>query len=346
MNAIEPDPSIASCVVSILVTGGAGYIGSHTVDLLTQSGRAVVVLDSFEHGHHAAIPAGVPWVQGDIGDAALVRAIVAEHEVDAVIHFAAYKAAGESMERPEKYFANNVASASRFFEAICGGGVRRVVFSSTAAVYGTPDAVPITEDAPLRPENPYGESKLMCEQMLRWYGVCHDMRSVCLRYFNAAGASVEAERGEDWSITLNLIPLVMRAALERGPAVKVFGTDYPTPDGTGIRDYIHVDDLAMGHLKALEYLELGGDSTAINLGTGVGSSVYEVLEATERAGGMRVPRVVVDRRPGDPSQVFADNRRARKLLGWQPVYGLEEIVESAFRWHSTHLDGYGLNGDD
>ena len=326
--------------MSVLVTGGAGYIGSHTVDQLLNAGRQVVVLDSFELGHRRAIPAGVPFFDGDIGDGALVRSIIDTHCVEAVIHFAAYKAAGESMSRPERYFANNVAAASRFFEAVQAGGVRHVVFSSTAAVYGTPENVPVDETAPLHPENPYGESKLMCERMLHWYSECHGMRSVALRYFNAAGASMEGNRGEDWTVTLNLIPLVMKAALERGPAIKVFGTDYPTPDGTGIRDYIHVDDLAMGHIKALEYLEAGGASTVVNLGTGVGSSVLEVLDATERAGGIRVPRVLVDRRPGDPVQVFADNRRAREVLGWQPVYGLEEIVSSAFRWHSTHLDGY------
>jgi UDP-glucose-4-epimerase GalE len=325
--------------MAILIAGGAGYIGSHTVRALREAGRDVVVYDSLEYGHREAVP-GVPFVQGDIDNAALITATIAKYDIDAVIHFAAYKAAGESMSHPGKYFDNNVTKGHALLTAVHAAGVRRVVFSSTAAVYGTPDAVPVDESADLRPENPYGESKLMFERILQWYDRCHAVRSVSLRYFNAAGASMEGGLGEDWKVTLNLVPIVMKSALERRGPVEVFGDDYPTPDGTGVRDYIHVDDLAAAHLLALKYLERGGETTAINLGTGVGSSVKEVLDATARMSGRAVPTIMSPRRPGDPARVFADNTAAREKLGWIPVYGLNEIIESAWRWHSTHINGF------
>ncbi len=326
--------------MAVLVTGGAGYIGSHTVDLLRASGRDCVVYDSLELGHRASLPSDVPLVVGAIEDQDLVRDTCHRFGIDAVIHFAAYKAAGESMHAPAKYFKNNLASGNLLFDAVQQSGVERVVFSSTAAVYGTPTASPVSESAPTSPENPYGESKLMVERILGWYDQCHDVRSVSLRYFNAAGASLGGHIGEDWTVTLNLVPIVMKAVLERGPKVRIFGNDYPTADGTGVRDYIHVVDLAMAHLQALEYLERGGNTTVVNLGTGVGSSVLEVLKATAEVAGCEVPHEMAPRRPGDPAHVYADNRRAREVLGWEPAYGLDEIIESAYRWHASRPNGY------
>jgi UDP-glucose-4-epimerase GalE len=325
--------------VTVLVTGGAGYIGCHTVRALRTLGRDVVVLDSLETGYDAAV-LGAPLVVGDIADMALVGRIVAEHDIDSIIHFAGYKNAGESMDKPGKYFRNNVVGTARLLEAIEGTGVHHFVFSGSCSVYGTPAQLPVSESAPLQPESPYGQSKLMSEQMLRWYGERAGLHWMSLRYFNASGASADAVIGEDIAVTLNLVPLVMKAALGLRPPVQVFGTDFPTPDGTAIRDYIHVEDLADAHVLALEHLEAGGESTAVNLGTGTGSSVKQVIETTEREIGRAVPAEYVGRRPGDPSAVWADNRLAAELLGWKPRFGLEEIVASAWRWHSTHPHGY------
>lgn len=325
--------------MSILVTGGAGYIGSHTVRALRGSGYDVVVLDTLENGHASLID-GVPLVVGDTADRPVVAKLCRDHAVDAVVHFAAYKAVGESMSDPGKYFGNNTASALALVETVVEQGVRRFVFSSTAAVYGTPDRVPVREDAALHPESPYGESKLMVEKILHWFHVAHDLQSVSLRYFNAAGAAMDGAIGEDWSQTANLIPLVMKAALERSGPLKVFGTDYPTADGTAVRDYVHVEDLAEAHVKALGYLVAGGTTTAVNLGTGIGTSVKEVLDTTEEVAGVRVPRTYDGRRGGDPVELWADNGRARQLLGWEPVYRVAEIVASAWRWHSSDPDRF------
>jgi UDP-glucose 4-epimerase len=323
----------------ILVTGGAGYIGSHTACLLATRGDDVVVFDSLEHGYRQAI-GDLPLVVGNTHDGKLVEQVIRDHAIEAVIHFAAYKAAGESMVRPGKYFENNVAGSLRLLEAACAAGVRKLVFSSTAAVYGTPQALPVDETAALHPENPYGESKRMVEQMLAWYDACHGLRSVALRYFNAAGAALDGENGEDPRHVANLIPLVLNVATGRAPAVKVFGNDYPTRDGTGIRDYIHVLDLATAHARALDFLAAGQPSDVFNLGTGQGASVLEVLETARRISGRAIPTEVVARRPGDPAAVFADNRKARERLGWTPRYGLEEIVATAWRWHDGHPDGF------
>jgi UDP-glucose-4-epimerase GalE len=325
--------------MTVLVTGGAGYIGCHTVRALRNQGRDVVVLDSLETGFEAAL-LGVSLVVGDIADVDLVRRVVSQHGVDSVIHFAGYKNAGESMQVPGKYFRNNVLGTARLLEAIEGTDVRHFVFSGSCSVYGTPEVLPVSEAAPLHPESPYGQSKLMAEQMLRWYGELRGLGWSSLRYFNASGASADAVIGEDFTVTLNLVPLVMKAALGLRPPVQVFGTDFPTADGTAIRDYIHVEDLADGHLMALEHLEAGGAPAAVNLGTGTGSSVRQVIEATERVIGRAVPAEFVGRRAGDPTAVWADNRLAADLLGWKPRFGLDEIVESAWRWHSTHPNGY------
>lgn len=322
------------------MTGGAGYIGSHTVRLLQEQGRDVVVLDSMEFGHQAAI-GKTPLIVGNVADPDAVSKVICDYGVDAVVHFAAYKAAGESMEQPGRYFGNNVAASAALIETLTQNGVRRLVFSSTSAVYGTAETVPVAEDAPINPESPYGESKAMIERILTWYDRCLRLRSVSLRYFNAAGAWPDGSMGEDWTRALNLIPLVMKSALGRGSTLQVLGTDYPTPDGTAVRDYVHVIDLADAHLKALELLEKGGATTAVNLGTGVGSSVFEVLAATEKAAGRPVPHELAPRRAGDPVALYSDNRRAGELLGWKARYGLSDIVASAWEWHSNHLDGYG-----
>lgn len=324
--------------MTVLVTGGAGYIGSHTVRMLRDQGRDVVVLDTLETGHDAAV-LGAPLVIVDVADADRVRTIVDEHGVTSVIHFAAYKNAGESMRDPGKYFANNIAGTANLLRALEGSAVHSFVFSGSCAVYGTPAELPVSETAPLQPESPYGQSKLVGEQMLRWYGEVHGLRWISLRYFNAAGASADGKLGEEPRQSLNLVPVVMTATLGlRGP-VQIFGTDFPTPDGTAIRDYIHVDDLASGHLLALEHLERGGSSAAVNLGTGTGSSIRQVIDSTERVSGRQVPVEYVARRAGDPAAVWADHRLASELLGWSPKHNLDEIIDSAWRWHSSRPMG-------
>jgi UDP-glucose 4-epimerase len=324
-------------VMSVLVTGGAGYIGSHTVRQLLARGQEVVVIDSLEFGHPEAV-GDAPLVVGDIADPDLVTKTIDGYGVDSVVHFAAYKAAGESFQNPGRYFQNNVAGTARLLEAAYRGGVDRLVFSSSCAVYGTPDEVPVRESAAIRPESPYGESKALVERMLQWYDVCLGMRSVSLRYFNAAGAALDGSIGEDWSVTTNLVPVTMKALLGRRPPLQIFGTDYPTEDGTAIRDYIHVDDLADAHLRALDYLAAGGSAIAVNLGTGTGSSVRQVIAAAERAAGRPVPAEEAPRRAGDPVGLWADNTAARATLGWSPRYDLDDIVASAWRWHSSHPD--------
>jgi UDP-glucose-4-epimerase GalE len=318
--------------VTILVTGGAGYIGSHTVRQLRNEGRDVVVLDSLERGNRDAL-LGAPFVQGDISDSALVAEVCRQHGVESVIHFAAYKSVGESMVDPAKYWRNNVQGTVDLLEGMLAADVRRIVFSSSAAVYGNPDSLPIREDAPLQPENVYAETKAVMERVIHWYGRTHGVRWVSLRYFNAAGASSDGVLGENWDMSTNLLPLVMKAALGASGPVKVFGNDYPTPDGTGVRDYIHVEDLATAHSKAVDHLNAGRDSIALNLGTGRGVSVMEIIRATETEHGRPVPHEFVDRRPGDPATVYADSRLANQVLGWTTTKGINEIVRDAYGWH-------------
>jgi UDP-glucose-4-epimerase GalE len=308
--------------------------------LLREQGLEVVVLDSMEFGHEAAV-GDAPLIRGDIADVSLVKRLAEEYRVNSVVHFAAYKSPAESMAKPERYFTNNTAKTAILFGALRDLGINRVVLSSTCAVYGNPHKVPVSEKSPIAPESPYGESKAMSERSLRWFDHCVGLRSVSLRYFNAAGAWEDGSIGEDWSATINLIPLLMKAALGKAKPLQVYGTDYPTPDGSAIRDYVHVVDLASAHLAALRYLDEGGQTTAVNLGTGRGVSVLEVLSAAENLIGRRVPHRLSTRRPGDPIALYADNQRARDLLGWRPQRGLVEILESAWAWHSTHLDGYG-----
>ena len=323
------------CVVvttSTLVTGGAGYIGSHTVRALRETGRSVVVLDSLELGRAEAV-FDTPLVVGDISDEALVEQTCREHNVDSIVHFAAYKNVGESMQQPAKYFHNNVDGTVRLLDAAVRAGVRQFVFSSSCSVYGTPAVVPVDESQPIHPESAYAETKAMVERVLHWYGEVHGLRSVCLRYFNAAGASFDSAIGEDWTYSLNLIPVAIRAMLTGDQELQVFGDDYETPDGTCIRDYIHVDDLAAAHIAAIDRLADGGESIAVNVGTGIGSSVMEVLNGIESASGTRVPHRIVERRAGDPVSTFSDTTQSAELLGWQARYGLDEIIETAYRWH-------------
>jgi len=322
--------------VTILVTGGAGYIGSHTVRLLRSLGREVVVLDSLERADGRAL-LGAELVTGSIADEALVTKTCRDYDVTAIVHFAAYKSVGESMSSPGMYWQNNVAGTVHLTEGALAAGVQQMVFSSSASVYGNPKVTPITEDAEIRPENVYAESKASMERVLSWYGATHGLRSVSLRYFNAAGASLDGVIGEDWSVTTNLIPLVMKAVLGESGPVQVFGNDYPTPDGTGIRDYIHVEDLARAHVAALDYLNGGGTSTAVNLGTGIGSSVLEILRRTAQEAGREVPHDIVARRVGDPAMVYADPSTAQALLGWTSELTLDDIIRTAYAWHASQI---------
>jgi UDP-glucose 4-epimerase len=318
---------------SVLVTGGAGYIGSHTVRALRRAGTAVVVLDSLEFGRPDAVIDAHLEI-GDVADEALVERLCRDHHVAAIVHFAAYKNVGESMRHPGRYFHNNVDGTVRLVEAALRAGVRSLVFSSSCSVYGTPPTVPVAESAPLAPESVYAATKAMVEQVLGWYGVTHDLRSVSLRYFNAAGASSDGRIGEDWNGALNLVPAAIRALLVEGePPLSIFGTDYPTPDGTCVRDYIHVEDLAAAHVRALAYLAGGGPSIAVNVGTGVGSSVLDVLRTIEETSGRPVPHEISPRRDGDPVATYADHTLASRVLGWHAEHGLREIVESAYHWH-------------
>jgi len=326
--------------MTVLVTGGAGYIGAHTVRHLRALGREVVVLDNLDKGN-AAMVLDTPMFIGDIADEALVGSICAEHGVTSVIHFAAHKNVGESMASPSKYWHNNLDGTVHLLDAILRAGVTDFVFSSSCSVYGTPSVVPVTEAAPIGPESVYAETKAMMERILHWYGVTMGLRPMCLRYFNAAGASLDNVIGEDWTYSANLIPVVMKAALGAGPPIRVFGNDYPTPDGTCIRDYIHVEDLADAHVRALDHLAAGGTPVNLNLGTGVGSSVLDVVRATERIGGVTVPLEMAPRREGDPISVYADPAMVQSTLQWRPQHDLETIIGTAWRWHSSHPNGFG-----
>jgi len=316
-------------MTNILVTGGAGYIGSHTVHRLLQQGYDVTVVDNLSRGHrHNVDPERLREV--DLADAGGLDRVFEERRYEAVIHFAAYASVGESMRVPELYFANNVGASLALLTAMVRSGVKRLVFSSTAAVYGMAARVPIPEDSPFAPVSTYGESKVMVEKMLRWFDEIHGLRGICLRYFNACGADAESGLGEEHEPETHLIPLLFRAILT-GKPVTIFGDDYPTPDGTCIRDYIHVNDLALAHILAVESLLAGGASGAFNVGTGSGYSVREVVNAVEEVTGKRVPRVTGPRREGDPAELVADSTKLRRVLNWTPRYsGLREIVASAW----------------
>ena len=322
----------------VLVTGGAGYVGSQTARLLQSAGHEPTVLDTLDNGHPEAVP-GVELVVGSVADGPLVHRLLLDRRIEAVMHFAALKAAEESVREPGRYFSANVGGSFALLAAIEAAAVPWFVFSSTCAIYGEPQVVPIAEGADTRPENPYGESKLLVERALPWYER-RGIQSVSLRYFNAAGAQADGQHGEDWRHAPNLVPVAIKSALGLGSPLRIFGTDYPTPDGTAIRDYVHVADLADAHVRALEHLAGGAGSATLNLGTGIGSSVREVIAAVERATGQTIEVIEAPRRAGDPAAVWADPTRAQEILGWKAQHGLTEIVESAVRWHRGHPDGY------
>lgn len=324
----------------IVVTGGAGYIGSHAVRALTDAGHAVAVIDDLSEGHRDALPKSVEFVQAQIHDRDAVHRVLVAHRADAVMHFAAWLKVGESVSKPIEYFRNNVTGTLAVLEAMRDAGVQRFVFSSTCAVYGEPETVPIVETLPKQPINPYGETKLAVERMLPFLERAFGLRSIALRYFNAAGAHPDGTIGEDHADEIHLIPLAIRAA-NGGTPLKVFGEDYPTPDGTCQRDYIHVCDLAEAHIRALEALERGAPSTAYNIGTGTPHSVKSVIDTVSRVVGRPVAWQSAPRRPGDPAVLYASSDRAQRELGWAPKYAdLEVIVRHAWQWHSTHPNGY------
>ncbi|MCL6634246.1 MAG: UDP-glucose 4-epimerase GalE [Peptococcaceae bacterium] len=332
--------------MNILVTGGAGYIGSHTVRELVNRGHRVVVLDNLSKGHGAAVK-GAALVRGDTADWLLLKSLFAEYQVEAVMHFAASSLVGESVRRPADYYQNNVVKGLSLLNAMVEAGVRRLVFSSTAAVYGEPREIPIPEDHPAAPTNPYGATKLALEGAMRWYDQAYGLRYVSLRYFNAAGADPAGDIGEDHDPETHLIPLVLKAALGLVPGLEVFGTDYPTPDGTCIRDYIHVNDLAAAHILALEALAAGAPSAVYNLGNGNGYSVLEVIRAAEEVVGRPINVRYGPRRPGDPAVLVAGSDKIKEDLKWRPRFtDLRAIIETAWRWHKSHPRGFAEKPGD
>jgi UDP-glucose-4-epimerase GalE len=326
--------------MNILVVGGAGYVGSHAARLLERAGHTVTVYDNCDLGHRGAVAQG-KLVVGDLLDRAKLVDVLRQQKIDAVMHFAAFALVGESVVDPAKYYRNNVVGTLTLLDAMRETGVGRIVFSSTAATYGTPDMSPIPECAPQQPINPYGHTKLMIEQAMTDFAAAYDFGFAALRYFNAAGASPDGDIGEDHTPETHLIPIILQVALGQREHITIYGNDYPTPDGTCIRDYIHVDDLGDAHIRALE--ELGpGVGLKLNLGTGRGYSVQEVIDTCRRVTGHEIPAVVGDRRPGDPPALVADSRRAQEQLDWKPRYNdLEAIVETAWHWHRAHPHGYG-----
>jgi UDP-arabinose 4-epimerase len=334
----QTDPAGSSG--KVLVTGGAGYVGSHACKALAKAGYVPIVFDDLSRGHCAAVRWG-PLVEGELSDTELLTATLCQHRVSAVMHFAAYANVGEAVADPASYYKNNVGGTLSLLSAMREAGVGLLVFSSSCAIYGIPDRVPIAEDTPAAPVNAYGETKLAIERALFWYGQAYGLRSVSLRYFNAAGADPEGEIGEQHDPETHLIPLAIRAALGQTSPIAVYGTDYPTPDGTAIRDYVHVSDLADAHVQALDHLARGGASTALNLGTGRGYSVYQVIAAIERVGGRKVPRHETGRRAGDPPALVADTGLARSVLKWVAQRSdIETIVETAMAWHMSHPTGF------
>ncbi len=328
-------------MATVLVTGGAGYIGSHACKALAAAGHVPVAYDTIEQGHRWAVQWG-PLVVGDTADRPRLDAAIAEHRPEAVMHFAGYLFVGESVREPGKYYANNTAASVTLVQALTDAGIDKLVFSSTAAVYGTPDTVPIPEDAPKQPINPYGNSKWMVEQILRDVDAAKGLRSVSLRYFNAAGADPDGDIGEAHDPETHLIPRALMAAAGEISHLDLFGTDYPTPDGTAVRDYIHVTDLVAAHVQALDYLMAGGRTDAFNLGTGTGISVRQIIAAADRVSGAKTPVREAPRREGDPASLIADPSRAAKILGFAPKFTtIDPIVDTAWQWYrggfQTHV---------
>jgi UDP-glucose 4-epimerase len=325
--------------MAILVTGGAGYIGSVAVEDLIEKGETVVVLDNLVYGHRQAVNENAAFYEGNIGDKDLIAQIVEKHDVEACMHFSAYAYVGESVEKPQIYYENNFVQTLHLLDALIENGVKKFIFSSTCATYGEPQYVPIDEKHPQFPTSPYGWSKFMVERALVDYDAAYGLKYVALRYFNACGASGDC--GEDHNPETHLIPLVLFAAQGKRDAISIFGDDYPTPDGTAIRDYIHISDLSQAHFLALEHLRKGNDSEFINLGNGTGFSVKEVVEAARKITGKNIEAKIAPRRAGDPSRLIANSAKAKSVLGWNPQFPkIERIIEAAWTWHEAHPNGY------
>ncbi len=325
----------------ILVLGGAGYIGSHTASELVKAGHEVVIADNLVTGYRKAIPEGAKFYEGDLRDSDFLDKLFQQEKIDAVIHFAAYSLVGESVTNPLKYYDNNLCGTKILLEAMVKNNVDKIVFSSTAATYGEPENIPILETDSTCPTNPYGETKLAMEKMFKWTAEAHGLRYVSLRYFNACGADESGEIGEAHTPESHLIPLILQVPNGKRETISIYGTDYDTPDGTCIRDYIHVTDLAQAHILAVKYLANGGKSDIFNLGNGVGYSVREVIETARKVTGHPIPATETPRRAGDPARLVASSEKAKKILGWKPVHdSLEEIIASAWNWHKNHPNGY------
>ncbi len=325
--------------MAILVTGGAGYIGSVAIEDLCNKGETVIVIDNLIYGHRQAIDDSIPFYEGNIGDKNLIRKILSEHEIESCMHFSAFAYVGESVEKPRKYWENNVAQTINLLDVLLEKDVKKFIFSSTCASYGEPNYTPIDEKHPQSPTNPYGWSKFTVERILESYDVAHDLKFIALRYFNACGAT--ETHGEDHEPETHLIPLVLQVALGTREKIMIFGDDYDTPDGTAVRDYIHISDLSQAHILALDYLRKGGNSEPINLGNGNGFSVKEVIETARQITGKEIKSDIAPRRVGDPSKLVGDATKAKEILGWKPNYPeLEKIIESAWNWHKLNPSGY------
>lgn len=328
--------------MATLVLGGAGYIGSHTVDRLIEKGEKTIVVDSLVTGHRQAVNKDAKFYQGDIADKDFMRQVFKENsDIDAVIHFAAYSLVAESMKKPLKYFDNNTAGMVKLLEVMNEFSIDKIVFSSTAATYGIPEEVPIKETTPQNPINPYGESKLMMEKIMRWADEAYGIKFVPLRYFNVAGAKPDGSIGEDHMPETHLLPIVLQVAMGKRDKLQIFGDDYNTPDGTNIRDYVHPLDLADAHILAVDYLKAGNPSTAFNLGSSTGFSNREILEAARKVTNKEIPAEIAPRRGGDPDILVASSTKAREVLGWKPQFDdISKIIETAWKWHTLHPEGY------
>lgn len=328
--------------MSVLVLGGAGYIGSHMVDRLIEKGHDVVVVDNLVTGHRDAVHPDAKFYEGDLADQPFMREVFKENpQVDAVIHFAAFSLVGESMTEPLKYFDNNTAGMIKLLEVMNEFGIKKIVFSSTAATYGIPEKMPIHEDDPQNPINPYGESKLMMEKIMRWADQAYGIKFVALRYFNVAGAKPDGTIGEDHHPETHLMPIVLEVAMGKRDKLMIFGDDYDTQDGTNVRDYVHPFDLADAHILAVEYLRAGNDSNAFNLGSSTGFSNLEILKAAREVTGKEIPAEIGPRRGGDPDKLIAASDKAREVLGWQPQFDdIHKIIQTAWNWHTSHPNGY------
>ncbi|MFD2728794.1 UDP-glucose 4-epimerase GalE [Enterococcus camelliae] len=327
--------------MTILVLGGAGYIGSHAVDQLITRGEKVVVVDNLLTGHREAVHPSAVFYEGDVRDKTFLQTVFKNESIDGVLHFAASSLVGESVEKPLKYFSNNVTGMEILLEVMHENNVNKIIFSSTAATYGEPETVPISETTPTNPKNPYGESKLMMEKMMKWCDEAYGMRYVALRYFNVAGAKQDASIGEDHTPETHLVPIILQVALGQRKELSIFGDDYDTPDGTCIRDYVHVEDLIAAHLLALDYLNAGNQSDVFNLGSNTGYSVKEMLDAARKVTGRDIPAKIVPRRAGDPARLVATADKARTILNWNPqITDIQTIIETAWNWHNSHPKGY------